>query len=212
MASGTSMMALGITIGLVDQFSGKAAGVLESVEKMGDKIRAVSAVMASTGASLTGFGLGARNTIVGLASSFSTLEDASTRLKVAMMDSDGMTAGFEELDALATSLGDRLPGATSDFQNAARALMEQGVAIQSVLGGGLEAAASLGVVMNMPAEAAAEMTAKLREAYKLSDSELPRMADSMQRAKFAFGVKPGDLLAANAYMAPMLNQLGISGI
>ena len=81
-----------------------------------------------------------------------------------------------------------------------------------MLGGGLEAAASLGVVMNMPAEAAAEMTAKLREAYKLSDSELPRMADSMQRAKFAFGVKPGDLLAANAYMAPMLNQLGISGI
>jgi TP901 family phage tail tape measure protein len=56
------------------------------------------------------------------------------------------------------------------------------------------------------------MTAKLREAYKLSDDELTKMADSMQRAKFAFGMKPSDLMAASAYEAPVLNQLGISGL
>ena len=90
--------------------------------------------------------------------------------------------------------------------------MEQGVAMESVLGGGLKAASYLSVVLRMPTEEAGEMAAKLREAYKLSDDELTKMADSMQRAKFAFGMKPSDLMAASAYQAPMLNQLGISGI
>ncbi|MGP8438678.1 phage tail tape measure protein [Paraburkholderia fungorum] len=90
--------------------------------------------------------------------------------------------------------------------------MEQGVAVGSVLNGGLKAAANMSVVLRVPAEEAGEMAAKLREAYKLSDNELTKMADSMQRAKFAFGMKPSDLMAASSYQAPMLNQLGITGL
>lgn len=140
-------------------------------------------------------------------------DDAANALKVAMMDASG-DAGehFETVRKQAIELGNVLPGTTADFMNAARALNEQGVAVRSVIGGGLAAASHLAVVMRMPAESAAEMTAKLREAYKLTDDELPKMADAMQRAKFAFGIRPDDLMAASAYQAPILNQLGISGI
>lgn len=140
-------------------------------------------------------------------------DDALNALQVAMMDKDGrVPKSYEALKKQAVELGNVLPGTTADFAGTARALMEQGVAIESVLGGGLKAAANMSVVLRMPADQAGEMAAKLREAYKLSDSELTKMADSMQRAKFAFGMKPSDLMAASSYQAPMLNQLGISGL
>ncbi len=140
-------------------------------------------------------------------------DDALNALQVAMMDKNGQVDGsYEAIKRQAIELGNLLPGTTADFVGTARALMEQGVAMESVLGGGLKAASYLSVVLRMPTEEAGEMAAKLREAYKLSDDELTKMADSMQRAKFAFGMKPSDLMAASAYQAPMLNQLGISGI
>lgn len=140
-------------------------------------------------------------------------DDALNSLQVAMMDKNGQVGGaYDALKRQAIELGNLLPGTTADFVGTARALMEQGVAVESVLGGGLKAASYLSVVLRMPTEEAGEMAAKLREAYKLSDDELTKMADSMQRAKFAFGMKPSDLMAASAYQAPMLNQLGISGI
>lgn len=140
-------------------------------------------------------------------------DDALNALQVAMMDKNGqVNNSYGALKRQAVELGNILPGTTADFAGTARALMEQGVAIESVLNGGLKSASYLSVVLRVPAEQAGEMAAKLREAYKLSDDELTKMADSMQRAKFAFGMKPSDLMAASAYQAPMLNQLGITGI
>lgn len=140
-------------------------------------------------------------------------DEALNALQVAMMDKNGQVSGsYDALKRQAVELGNILPGTTADFAGTARALMEQGVAIESVLNGGLKSASYLSVVLRVPADQAGEMAAKLREAYKLSDSELTKMADSMQRAKFAFGMKPADLMAASAYQAPMLNQLGITGI
>ncbi len=146
-------------------------------------------------------------------SAFVRQDDALNALQVAMMDKNGqVNESYGALRRQAVELGNILPGTTADFAGTARALMEQGVAIGSVLNGGLKSAAYLSVVLRVPADQAGEMAAKLREAYKLSDSELTKMADSMQRAKFAFGMKPSDLMAASAYQAPMLNQLGISGV
>jgi TP901 family phage tail tape measure protein len=130
-----------------------------------------------------------------------------------MLDKNGQVhASYEGIKKQAIELGNLLPGTTADFINTARALMEQGVVYESVLHGGLRAASHLSVVLSMPSEQAGEMTAKLREAYKLTDNELPKMADLMQRGKFAFGMKPSDLMAAASYEAPVLNQLGISGL
>lgn len=139
-------------------------------------------------------------------------DDALTNLKVAMLGKSGVVgADFEKLRKEVVALGNALPGTTADFSDAARALMEQGVAMQAVLGGGLRASANMATVLRMNPEEAAEMTAKLREAYGLQDAELMGMADSAQRAKFAFGMKTSDLLVAASYQAPMLNVLGIGG-
>jgi TP901 family phage tail tape measure protein len=143
---------------------------------------------------------------------FMRQDEALNTLQVTMMDKNGQVNGsYAALKKQVVELGNLLPGTTADFAGTANALMEQGVAIGSVLNGGLKAASYLSVVLKMPSDQAGEMAAKLREAYSLSDNELTKMADSMQRAKFAFGMKPGDLMAASSYQAPMLNQLGIKG-
>lgn len=140
-------------------------------------------------------------------------DDALNRLQVTMMDRTGkVNEAYAAVRAQVVQLGNELPGTTADFAGTANALLEQGVALNSVLNGGLKSAAYLSVVLRMPADAAGEMTAKLREAHKLSDDELTKMADSMQWAKFAFGIKPSDLMATASYQAPMLNQLRITGL
>ncbi|AYA03991.1 phage tail tape measure protein [Acinetobacter sp. WCHAc010034] len=62
-------------------------------------------------------------TAVGFAASvpikaFADAEEASTKLKVSMMDSTGKVAPeFEKINQLATKLGAQLPGSNADFQN-----------------------------------------------------------------------------------------------
>nr|VFJ57016.1 MAG: phage tail tape measure protein, TP901 family, core region [Candidatus Kentron sp. FM]VFJ57057.1 MAG: phage tail tape measure protein, TP901 family, core region [Candidatus Kentron sp. FM]VFK11510.1 MAG: phage tail tape measure protein, TP901 family, core region [Candidatus Kentron sp. FM] len=106
---------------------------------------------------------------------YSDLETASVNLKSALLDAAGVVpAEFAAIERQAVSLGNVLPGTTADFLGAARALSEQGVAMNTIMDGGLKAAAHLSVVLDLPARAAAEMTAKLREAYGLADNELRR--------------------------------------
>lgn len=145
-------------------------------------------------------------------SSFEDLDDATTNLRVALMDSTGgVPARFARIRQEAIQLGNVLPGTTADFMNVAVALKEQGTSVQAIAGGALQAASYLGVVLKMPVEQAAEMTAKLREAFQLSEGELGKMADLSQRAKYAYGLTPDDLLLGAKYYGGKLGSLGLSG-
>ncbi|MDR1311100.1 MAG: phage tail tape measure protein [Burkholderiaceae bacterium] len=145
-------------------------------------------------------------------SAFVRQDEAATDLQVAMMDKNGEVGkSYEALRKQAIELGNLLPGTTADFIQTATALMNQGMKTEAVLNGGLKAASYLAVVLKMPTEAAGTLAAKMREAFALPDEALPKMADAMQRAKFAFGMKPEDLMSATSYSAPMLNILGMTG-
>jgi TP901 family phage tail tape measure protein len=143
---------------------------------------------------------------------FEELDAAVNDLTVAMTNSTGQVPKqFEEIKKQTVELGNILPGTTADFVNVARALKEQGMGIESIVGGALKSSAHLAVVMKMVPEQAAEMTAKLREAFQLSDNEFATMADYTQRAKFGFGLRPDDLLLGAKYYGGKLNSLGITG-
>jgi TP901 family phage tail tape measure protein len=143
---------------------------------------------------------------------FEKINDAETDLRVALMDkTGGVPAQFEEIRKQAVELHNVLPGTLADFHNVAVALKENGTSAEFIANGGLKAAAQLGVVLKMPVEQAAEMTAKLRESFQLSENELVRMADLSQRAKFGFGLGSDDLLLGAKYYGSKLGALGLSG-
>lgn len=219
----SKMLELGILLTMSDLASGKLGGFKQALgdttragvagmERLGASINKVSGQMVLLGAG--GMALGSQLTaqLAKPIGAFVRLDDAITDLQVSMMGKDGGVAkGFEEIKRQAIELGNTLPGTTADFVKVSTALLQQGTAVDALIGGGFKAAAHLSVVLKMPGEQAGEMVAKLREAYGLADNELGVMADKMQRARFAFGMKPDELKVAASYNAPTLNILGIKG-
>lgn len=143
---------------------------------------------------------------------YTNLEEATTDLKIALMHrGGGVDKNFDAISKQAVNLGARLPGSTKDYIGAATALAEQGVSPAAIANGGLESAANLGVLLKMDRGGAAETVAKIREAYSLKDEELPGLADTVQRNKFAFGLSPEGIRLASAYSGSTLSMLGLSG-
>jgi TP901 family phage tail tape measure protein len=155
---------------------------------------------------------GAERVVAPAIRAYANLEEATTDLKVALMHKGGtVDKNFEAISKVAVNLGAKLPGSTKDYMGAATALAENGVSPSAIANGGLASAANMGVLLKMDRGAAAETVAKIREAYSLKDEELPGLADTVQRNKFAFGLSPGGIQVAASYSAPMLHLLGLSG-
>ena len=143
---------------------------------------------------------------------YASLEEATTDLKVALMHKGGsVDKNFEAISKVAVDLGAKLPGSTKDYMGAATALAEQGVSPTAIANGALTSAANMGVLLKMDRGQAAETVAKIREAYSLKDDELPGLADTVQRNKFAFGLSPEGIRLASAYSGSTLSMLGLSG-
>lgn len=141
---------------------------------------------------------------------FAELEDASTRLRSSLTNSNGVASGFAELDKLAQKLGNRLPGTTSDFYEMFDTLVRKGVPAQSILAGVGEAAASLAVVLKLPYNEAAELAANLQKSLGIAEQDLLGFMDTVQRAAF-LGVLPRDMEYAFARSAGALKALGLQG-
>lgn len=142
---------------------------------------------------------------------YAEAEDAATQLKVSMMGAGGQVAKeFEQVNALATNLGNRLPGSTADFQNMMTALQRNGISAQSVLAGVGESAAYLAVSLKMPTEEAAVFAAKMKGALKATDSEMLAVMDSIQKG-FNLGVTSDAMLAGYSKLTPALGTLRLQG-
>ncbi|UXY16717.1 phage tail tape measure protein [Chitiniphilus purpureus] len=145
---------------------------------------------------------------------YAEAEDARTQLRVSMMGANGKAAAeFAKIDALATKLGDRLPGTTADFQNMMTMLVRQGVPARNILAGVGEATALLGVQLKMAPDQAAEFTAKLQDATRTANGDMLALTDTIQRA-FYLGVDPSNMLEAYKGLGPvmdMIKQKGLAG-
>lgn len=210
-------MTIGLMLKAYDNMSGVVAmassKAIASLGKVQERMKTLSDQAEKFGRATLANGVLAAGSMSKPLQAFARLEDATTGLKVAMMDNLGrVPAQFEEINKQAVALGNLLPGTTADFINAARALIEQGTGLDTILNGGLKSASYLSVLLKMPAQEAAEMVAKLREAYGLADNELEKMADLTQRARFAFGMAPQDIKIASSYSGATQNILGLKGL
>jgi TP901 family phage tail tape measure protein len=189
------------------------AKVRELRREMGEltKVQKLTQV-AQVGASVVAGGVVAKSVIANPTRAYASLESAQADLKIALMTKGGnVSSGYDEIMRQATELGNKLPGATKDFVAAASALKEQGMTESAITGGGLTASANFGVLANMDQYQSATTIAKMREAYGLSNNELPEMANIMQKARYAYGIHPDDFRAVAQYAAPTYNQLGLTG-
>lgn len=143
---------------------------------------------------------------------FADLQESTTLLKTSMMDASGnVDSSFDAIMKKANELGAALPGTTRDFVEAARALKQQGLGSPTIVNGGLQASAYLGVRFKMDQARSAEFIAKAKEAHGLKDSDLPAAADYMHRAKEAYGLKQDDIYESMKYAATDLNLKGQVG-
>jgi TP901 family phage tail tape measure protein len=142
---------------------------------------------------------------------FSDINEASNKLRVAMMNNKGeVSSYFGEIDQVARKMGTELAYNVGQIYDASTALIENGMAIENVAKG-TEAASKLAQVLNQTPAYAAEMVAKFREAFNLSENEFVKMADMVQKAKFAYGLDASEIKYAAAYYGPMLDMIGQKG-
>lgn len=177
-----------------------------------ERTQGLSAKMAGSGAAGLATGYAAAQPVKAVLGAFAPNEDSATQLKVSMMDGNGkVSEDFKKITDLATSLGDRLPGTTADFQNMMTMLRRQGISAQSILGGTGEAAAYLGVQLKMPVEEAAEFAANMQDATRTSEKDMLALMDTIQRG-FYLGVKSEDMLQGFNKIAPVMDVIKKSGI
>lgn len=139
-------------------------------------------------------------------------ESASLQLRAAMMKSDGsVPKEFKEITDLATRLGDRLPGTTAEFQQMMTMLIRQGMPAKTILGGLGEAAAYLGVQLQMPVTEAAEFASKMQDATRTVDKDMMGLMDTIQRAYY-LGVDSDNMLQGFTKMSPVMGLLRQEGL
>ncbi|MFJ3369778.1 phage tail tape measure protein [Pseudomonas sp. NPDC086251] len=177
-----------------------------------EKTQNLAGNLAVNGAAGLGSGYAASRPIAKAIGAFAPNEDSATQLKVSMMDGTGKVAeDFQKITDLATKLGDRLPGTTADFQEMMTMLRRQGLSAQSILGGTGEAAAYLGVQLQMPVAEAAEFAAKMQDATRTSEKDMMALMDTIQRG-FYSGVDPTNMLQGFSKISPVLDTIKKSGI
>lgn len=170
-----------------------------------DKFSRAGAGMAMAGGAMLG-GLAAP------VSAYAQAEDAATGLRVAMMRANGQVPEtFEKINALATKLGDKLPGTTADYQNMMTMLVRQGMSAEAILGGLGQATAYLAVQLKMPTEQAAEFASKMQDATKTPAKDMMSLMDIIQRTN-ALGVESGNMLGAFSKASPILGILKKDGV
>ncbi|MGL5469874.1 MAG: phage tail tape measure protein [Shewanella sp.] len=185
---------------------------LNAAQASYQKSKALQGDLAGKGAGMvaTGAAVGAVSAIPII--EFSKAETAATGLKVSMMGAGGVVRKeFAEINALATQLGNKLPGTTADFQDMMTTLIQQGMSSKAILGGLGEATAFLGVQMKLPFNEAAEFAAKLQDATGTAEKDMMSLMDVIQRSYY-LGVDKTNMLHSFSKLSSALPVLRKQGL
>lgn len=195
---------IGIVLTLYDQATSKLKNIAYNLDGLRQKVEQFSRGALIDGAVV---GAGLYKTV----GAFSDLEDASTRLQVTMMDKNGLTGAFKEVNALAVKLGNELPGTAADFLSMMATLKQFGITDASILGGVGEATAKIAVLMKMAPDAAAEFAAKMKQATGTADEDMLGLMDTIQRV-YHQGVSATEMMYAFARSGGALKNFGVQGL
>lgn len=190
--------------GVFNQLNDKTSKLRKDLDKVRESSERMGRVMVAGG-------LAAAYAMSKPIAAYAELEDASVRLKTVMMDKNGMVGAFEQVNALAMKLGDRMPGTTADFLNMMSTLKAFDISDASILGGVGTAAANLAVLLKMAPEAAAEFAAKMKTATGTVDADMMGLMDTIQRLNF-MGVDSTEMMYAFGRSGGALKTFRIQGL
>lgn len=176
------------------------------------KSRALAGKVAGYGAKALAVGAGINAAASVPVMAYANAEDAQTQLKIAMMQKGGkVSAEFQQINDLANTLGNKLPGTTADFQNMMTMLIRQGTEAKNILGGVGEATANIGVLLKMAPEDAAEFSQQLQDATRTKNKDMMGLMDTIQKT-FNVGTKQDWMLQAFAKLSPALSVIKKEGL
>lgn len=205
------MLQFALVLSAFDKISPVVRNVENRFDGLRGKIDKVREVSERWGRDMLIAGTAAGAAIQQPISAFSELENASVRLKTVMMDRNGAVGAFEQVNALAVKLGDRLPGTTADFLNMMSKLKAYDITDASILGGVGEAAANLAVLLKMAPDSAAEFAAKMKNATGTVDRDMMGLMDTIQRLNF-MGVDSTEMMYAFGRSGGALKTFKIQGL
>lgn len=143
---------------------------------------------------------------------FAKAEESATKLKATMMDATGaVSANFEAVNKLATDLGNKLPGATSDFHDLFNVMLQNGVKAEQILGGVGKAAAYIGVQLKIPYAEAGKYAAQMQKSTGVADADMLQFMDTIQRMS-NFGIQIEDMNQAFSKLGATTSMLKLQGI
>lgn len=206
------MLKIAVLLTAVDQMSkvikqavGTSEGELKKLQERQNKLFAKGGAMTATGVGIVA-------SLAPAVQAFADLEEASLRLKSAMMGPGGIVSElFPKVNGLAEQLGDRLPGTTADFYSMFEVMLNNGVKAETILNGVGEAAAYLAVSLKMPYDEAGRFAAKMKEATGIADQDMLKFMDTISRVR-NLGVEAGEMQYAFGRSAGSLKLLGLQGI
>ncbi|MBD9362774.1 phage tail tape measure protein [Methylomonas fluvii] len=160
------------------------------------------------------FGAGFAASLAMPARAFAEFESAGVALQNTLMNKNGVAAGFEALNKVAVELGNKLPGNTADFQRMATVMKANSMDTNTLINGGLKAAAYLGVATKELGEtydSSALGIAKISNVFGVANQDFVALADTMQRARH-IGVGFEDFTSAMSKAGGPLKALKVQGI
>ena len=191
----------------------------DSVEKMKKPFGELSDALGEVGGHLTSMGAaltGVVGTVAGGAAyavkAAVELDTSKAALANTLTGNAAQSAAqMRELQKKAQSLGVALPGSTKDMMEMFTELRQQGVNVQTILGGLGEATAQFATLCGRDFQSSAIMVAKFAESLGISADKASEVVDVLQRVRGATGLTEDQLFETFKYVAPSLQSLKIVG-
>jgi len=185
---------------------------LAAIRARHEKLTETRNKLAGNGAGMVATGATTGVTLMAPVRAYADSENAATQLAASMMGPGAkVLPEYDQINRLAVSLGDKLPGTTADFQNMMTMLRRQGMSAQAILGGLGEATAYLGVQLKMAPTDAAEFAAKLQDATQTSEKDMMALTDIIQKGFYA-GVDSDNMLQGFSKIGSAMDIIHQKGI
>lgn len=202
-----------------DRLSSAFEHAQDSVERMKNPFGDLSDALSEVGGHLTAMGAaltGVVGTVAGGAAyavkAAMELDTSKAALANTLTGNAAQSATqMRELQKKAQSLGVALPGSTKDMMEMFTELRQQGVNVQTILGGLGEATAQFATLCGRDFQSSAIMVAKFAESLGISADKASEVVDVLQRVKGATGLTEDQLFETFKYVAPSLQSLKIVG-
>lgn len=190
------------------------AAATRKAQERAERFKNAGMNMAAHGAGAFVLGQGMMPAATAPMAAFMEQDSAASLLRATLTGADGkVAADYAEIEALASRLGNQLPGTTAELTAMMDALARAGIDTKAILGGVGEAAALLKARIGdeLSYVQSAQIMAKLSQATRTVEGDMVALADTIQRSA-GLNVRPEEMLAGFSKLSPVLDVLKTEGL